>query len=504
MLLLLTLRLCEHELRDKQIADSISPIDEIDDDSACFGSNAEFIYALQPLEDSSLRTALENRICSNTYSKLPSNPSRIESGSREYHRALASLLDHHHSSTARSAERAFYENLEAYHLGLELYSATDTDWLSHDTIPSALLSAQHSVLELHLTSATYVFGNGLSTYWGARALAFWMRFGFKIRCKAYYDHREQDRLNFFSSFLPSAIGFGAQSNASSSTASTVVALFPMIDAKKAHASSLPHATSLLLLYLNPPFQRVMHHESVQAMLAYYAHNARNASVAQMDAMRETNDVVIHIRCGDVLRLLPSMRGKDWEYGFLTLAHYKWVLRTGLESKFGIDWAARITERTTVWVLSQLTEKAARKGDVSSIAGCDYLVHYVVEHGLQPLLSPAQVRIVYESDQNDDFYRMLRAPLLFCSPSTFCFNAAIANVEGIVVIPNRGAWIDLIAAGVTRNQLDAHNVSASAELIPDNQLIVDTMRNGWHCNYLETKTRDTAKFARELAQYLVTH
>ena len=89
--------------------------------------------------------------------------------------------------------------------------------------------------------------------------------------------------------------------------------------------------------------------------------------------------------------------------------------------------------------------------------------------------------------------MIRAPLLFCSPSTFCFNAAIANVDGIVVIPNRGAWINLIASGVT-----------NSTLIPQNQLIVETMQNKWHCNELNTKTRDLTAFARELAPYLVSH
>merc|ERR1712013_658230 len=221
---------------------------------------------------------------------------------------------------------------------------------------------------------------------------------------------------------------------------------------------------------------------------------RNATMAKIDAMRETNDVVIHIRCGDVMRGLPSMTGRDWEYGFLTMAHYEWVMRTALQSRFGIDWMERITENTTVWVLSQLTRNSARNGELSFIADCDYLVHYLVEHGLQPLFAPARVRVVYDSDRNEDFYRILRAPLVFCSPSTFCFNAAMANVDGIVVTPNRGPWLDLIASGDSND----------SALIPGNQLIVDTMRNGWHCNELDTKTRDSAEFARELAQYLAKH
>merc|ERR1712228_650081 len=156
-------------------------------------------------------------------------------------------------------------------------------------------------------------------------------------------------------------------------------------------------------------------------------------------MTETNDIVIHIRCGDLLDYMPHIIDwgiKDWWYGFLTINYYDYVIRNIT------NYYDKITNKTNIWILSQLTESSLRKGNEQKLMNeCKFLINYIVDYGLKRIFYPGNVNIVYDSDMNDDYYRMINAPLLFCSPSTFCFNAGLANINGIVIIPGYAPWVD---------------------------------------------------------------
>ena len=71
-----------------------------------------------------------------------------------------------------------------------------------------------------------------------------------------------------------------------------------------------------------------------------------------------------------------------------------------------------------------------------------------------------INIVYDGNINYDYLRMVIAPLLICSPSTFCLHPAIANGNH-VILPKYGPWITSL---FSKNE----NVS-----------IIDSVKNDWY-------------------------
>merc|ERR1712228_574785 len=182
-----------------------------------------------------------------------------------------------------------------------------------------------------------------------------------------------------------------------------------------------------------------------------------------------------------------------EYGFLTMGHYKYVMR--------ILGDYEITQDTTIWIISQLTQKSLRKGEQSNSANCKYLIEYLVDNAFKSIFEPGNVQIVYDSDENDDYYRMVNAPLLFCSPSSFCSNAGFANVNAkTVVIPGVGPWIDFKKVFDDGTDNDDFVIAQNSKLLPSNVLIIDTEKSGFHCNKIDNYNEaryDVAKYTKKL-------
>ena len=342
------------------------------------------------------------------------------------------------------------------------------------------------IYELCKTAQGY--GNGLSVYWGVRSLSFWMNYKFAIQCDDYFKHLEKKKL--MSAFLPFKTNITHSSNKKNEI------YYPLIDrVPKQH--TVIHTTSLLLLYYNQYFQKIMHSEMKTAIIDYYNFNDKT-----VNNNFNKNDITIHIRCGDVLQIMHKT--KNWDYGFLTLNYYKYIMNV-------TNWKSKITENTTIYILSQLNKKGVRKGEIQTLNDCNYLINYIVDNGLNKIFKPGKIKIMYDTDVNDDYYRMLNTPFLICSPSTFCFNVGAANINAkYVIIPNRGAWFNFINIDPNyRNNFTINNqyiIAKNSKLIPSNQLIIDTdIFTNWHCNKIPYKNRNgynQFEFTKQLAQYLV--
>ncbi len=121
-----------------------------------------------------------------------------------------------------------------------------------------------------------------------------------------------------------------------------------------------------------------------------------------------NDVVIHLRCGDIL----SAGGT--EYG-LSTTHFYQHAATLLSGE--------LTANSTVYLLSQLSNASARLFDHptqknqahnfverDNMGKCDQIVHFVAGQ-LKKVFAPASVVIVGNGTANEDFLRMVHAPNL---------------------------------------------------------------------------------------------
>eukprot|EP01083_Nonionella_stella_P124258 375101_1 len=377
-------------------------------------------------------------------------------------------------------ETTFYNNLKTYRLTL-MYGKPQKggSYFSHPINRGVTIHRKQRTIGFWQRGPVHGFGNGLSVYWGSRALAFWMNYNWQMNSQLYYNSLSGETNHVMSAFLPHHKRITWNINDS---LDATLYFMPGID-KGQH--DVMHPTSLIFLWYNPYFQVIMHQEYMSAMHSFYEHTNRLETAKRMkQEMWENNDVVIHVRCGDVLQLMHNV--KDWDYGFLTMNHYRYVITDGIEQIFGIHWHKdKINNDTTVWIISQLSNKSARKGEISAMKDCDYLINYIVDNALKDIFHPATVYIGYDSDVNDDYWRMLVAPLLICSPSTFCFNAGMGNMDGIVIIPNRGAWMDFRLVDEKYNETsDGLVVLAKSKLIPENQIIVDTERDGFHCNKID--------------------
>jgi len=280
-----------------------------------------------------------------------------------------------------------------------------------------------------------------------------------------------------------------------------------------------HTTSMLFMYYNPFFQRIVNYEMTNALAQFYEINNR-----KVPNIADFKDIVIHIRCGDVIKGMYDL----WplrEYGFLTMNYYKYAVQ------FIVKYEMEITTNTTVHIISQLNNNSLRNANEQTYAPyCNYLINHIINHrtnGLRKIFFPAKIKIGNGFDANDDYYRMLNAPILFCSPSTFCFNAALGNINGIVIMPSIGPWLgSWVDLSILRNDSDIeypnynyiYSTSSNSnetnlkfifktELLPSNNVIIDSNKSNFHFFQFKDrieKTENLSIYTKRVAEYLIAH
>eukprot|EP01083_Nonionella_stella_P145175 454424_1 len=282
-------------------------------------------------------------------------------------------------------------------------------------------------------------GNHLAQYWTARAVAFWMGYDF-VMMNSYDDDRcWQDAAsemydkywsnNTWSSYLIKSNNesvydeFNTNNRARQRIWLWITQSVTQLD-KEEGKKKYCYKSLIRLFWYNPLYLPIIIRDTHSALDRYF-------DIHPIDKVLGHNDVVIHFRCGDILSA-----GGD-EYGFMTLQYYKEAFS---------NWS--LTENTVVHLLSQLGDQSLRSDDNlgkhnlerKNRNGCnDIVTAYVAE--LHKIVSPARILIHGNNALSTDFHMMVDAPLLICSESTFCEQAALANTNS-VVMPIYGPWIDL--------------------------------------------------------------
>ena len=225
-----------------------------------------------------------------------------------------------------------------------------------------------------------------------------------------------------------------------------------------NVATFPHIGALNFVYYNKYFAPIVAHDTEQALRAHQMHYDSDIQpLSESD-----NDVVIHLRCGDIYRAHTTVSG------FMTVKYYILALQESewMQSRIQ-NTSANAT--TTVWIQSQLGSNSARWAarKQKDIAECATLVNGVAEY-MNALWSKYNtiVRVSGNGTITHDWYRMVHAPLLICGMSTFWLHAAIANINGTVVMPRWGPW-------KYNHVMDDNN--NNKDFLPSNHIIINTSR-----------------------------
>lgn len=99
------------------------------------------------------------------------------------------------------------------------------------------------------------------------------------------------------------------------------------------------------------------------------------------------------------------------------------------------------------VISQLSEyNAHSKKDINAVNMSNNIVYFMVDEIDKYIKSEYDIKysiqIIGNNTLDNDYFEMATAPLLICSPSSFCFHAAISNFykPQLIIFPQIGPWV----------------------------------------------------------------
>eukprot|EP01084_Bolivina_argentea_P295107 507988_1 len=299
------------------------------------------------------------------------------------------------SSERLIASDTFFDHIDDYGLKLmqlNISNSTNSIFIHHQ-IEGYRLHYEYHLLEHTLChDEGGGLGNILNKYWGGRAIAYFLNYDFKWNTCKKLPH---DKQKFFFSFLPKQ-----QQNYNKSM-SNYLMLFA--DRNKYHTQYI-HPSSLLFLYYNKYYPHIIKNDYENAFQQYYESNNKSHELKHM--FTSDNDIVIHIRCGDLLYYM-SLDIDDNplpHYGFLTANYLKYSVTNGITTAFDIDWIKnKISENTTIFIVSQLTKGSLRNHENIYAKQCNYLVKSLINNSFALFFQPAKIKIMYDTDINNDFY-----------------------------------------------------------------------------------------------------
>eukprot|EP01084_Bolivina_argentea_P312001 540123_1 len=189
-----------------------------------------------------------------------------------------------------------------------------------------------------------VTGNMLNQYWTSRAIAFWLGYNWRLinvlpsnenvnkQCPKFsklqdsLKHAIYRRINktfldgkHFMSFFPKSITFNHLKHNKISQ-KQLYNIQHFIYAAASHETSycLDWTTEceLFFTFYNPYFVKHIITDTHNAINTYYNSKNKNNLIQMQDS-----DIVIHLRCGDVI----SLGWPNPEYGFQTLSYYSFII-----------------------------------------------------------------------------------------------------------------------------------------------------------------------------------
>eukprot|EP01084_Bolivina_argentea_P136346 240132_1 len=385
-------------------------------------------------------------------------------------------------------------------LNNDIFSNNSLQFIKHSQIGKYGIHKQSNMFEhLSCNFEQLGLGNILTQYWGSRALSHWNNYNFKLNLCAKYPTQSKYTFKnkYFSAYLPKQLNITKSDNK-----------YSMLYAKRCTDNpGFVHESSVLFTFYNKYFANIINKDYNNAIKQFYIDNNLTHKISLTNVFSDLHsDIVIHIRCGNIIKL--SIKGEylDGRYGILTTNYIKYSVSNAMKSIFNIDWIKdRINCKTKIWILSQLTKHSLRPHELNMNKDCKYLINYIVNNSLSQFFHPAQTIIVYDTDINDDFYRMVNAPLLICSPSTFCLSAGMGNINGYVIMPNFGPWIHMDdITNITMNYSDIYSegmLAKHSKFLPTNHLIVDTLKHKWHVNKIQQYNDELKYDVNKLSYYL---
>ncbi|ETO31557.1 hypothetical protein RFI_05564 [Reticulomyxa filosa] len=327
-----------------------------------------------------------------------------------------------------------------------------------------------------LTLTDFGFGNALLQYWTARAMAFYFQLDFAMDrnvCRSllkevngsiildvmdifFFQQKASNWQNEIHSFHPSEVVLSNQFSHSVpfQTYQMDAATEEISDVKilanewkqmmhklvnmKTMSLKFPHASnSHLYLVVNKIFLSQIYQQEFRSLVKQ---QTKPLFLSDLD-------LVIHVRCGDILFLKNVTNLQS--YGFMTCGYYYKVLN-GVNY---LNWFEEIQRQLEkkhnvsigIHIISQLSTASVHfQTENDNINSCHSIVTALqncIQNFIFQKFSQSDLRylnlywnIAKETTINQDFYKMILAPYLICSPSTFCLMAALANSQGRVMLP----------------------------------------------------------------------
>eukprot|EP01084_Bolivina_argentea_P309037 534515_1 len=300
-------------------------------------------------------------------------------------------------------------------------------------------------------------GNALAIYWTARATAFFMNYSFVMNAHFNNETKNMDtqceyetfpmfeRLTsnrtVWTWFLPIEY-LNADSSITSITnnfgldmeINYIINRYNYLWQSNSHYS-IPYESELIFLSYNPFFLPIIRNNTAVAFKRYY--KFKNDMIYYhniMDLIENHNVIAIHIRSGDSLFAKRSRR-------ILLNMKYFSIALDFIHKKLNPS------KKCKIFVIAQLDAANAHgPNDILSLNASNKIVNFITQE-LQQYINnnwdtyTVDFTIIGNDSADNDFFRMITAQYLICSPSSFCLEAAMANYlkTKLIIFPSKGPW-----------------------------------------------------------------
>ena len=242
-----------------------------------------------------------------------------------------------------------------------------------------------------------------------------------------------------------------------------------------HSMHWPWGTKWKWFYLNDVFRK-----NVIVPETFYVFN-KYKHLLNMNEIEKYNkyDIVIHIRCGDM------MSDGSKSSGFHTFSYYEKSMEQIMRNNNNNSNDKNITKKA--YILLQLLNETEIKDSLINIHSetksdeekCNLFAKIMIPRMKMEIFDKFNYSMYLISDGSlhDDYYRLMTAPNVICSKSTFCTSATLSNINATQIIwPSKSVHnlpteniYEIKNVMLTSNQIKKHKYSAKqiAEYVINN-------------------------------------
>ena len=171
---------------------------------------------------------------------------------------------------------------------------------------------------------------------------------------------------------------------------------------------------IMSLMASQLFVNIIRYETNNAYNKFYQYNhnvKQQININDTMWVSKSDDILIHIRCQDVL-----LDGAP-HYGMSSLHYFNDAIKNVLN--------ITLHESMAIHIVLFLDQEHA--------TGCsEYLFHYLLP-SFKKTFAPTPIKLILDGTINDDFYRFIKAPNIICGASSYCIMGAIANENNVILL-----------------------------------------------------------------------